>query len=424
MSRFARTLLGVALAALTLTAGASSVSPAGYVPTLLRPTANQSIAVGTPIVFQIQTYAGDDLNSLYLNVSRSPAVVDPCGTIGNEVDDEWFTATANPSVYQAAPSYYSDLSNWMNQPGTYYWQAYRSDYSDDADGCIESEVRSFTITGTPAPLIPPTLLSPAPGKSFRVGTKLTFQIRTHADDADIFLLVSHSKKRSACGIINDDVDNISLSASSDPAVYVAKPTYYKGGWMDRPGTYYWQAYRVEFGGGADGCIESEVRSFKLKSPPPKSLAAARLEGSYKIKFTVRSTSIRVIKRGTYKEEWDFDPNCARGACSTVVSAYSGESVTDSGWSLRLKRRGTLYRNTKRDTLLACTGWAYWTVTGPLSISVRVTKAAWVGTVWRATRMTGTFRYSVGSTSSGNIYCPGGAFSATLRGTLSVQSSDF
>ena len=417
-------MLGVALAALILAAGAPSDSPAGYVPTLLQPTANQSFAVGTPIVFQIQTYAGDDPDSLWLNVSKSPAVVDPCGTIGTDVDWESFTTTADSSIFQAAPSYNSDLSNWMNQPGTYYWQAYRSDYSNGADGCIESEVRSFTITGTPPALVPPTLLSPAPGQSFKVGTKLTFQIRTHAGDADVWLLISRSKKQDACGIIGSDVDFESFGASSDPTVYVAKPPYSKGEWMDKPGTYYWQAYREESEGGADGCIESEVRSFKIKYPPPKSLTAARLEGTYRVRFTVRSTSINVIKRGTYSEEWSFSPVCSKGACSTVVSAYSSESVTASGWSLRLKRRGTLYKNTKRDTLLACTGRAYWTVAGPLSISVRVTKAAWVGTVWRATKMTGTFRYSVGSTRSGNYYCPGGAFSATLKGTLSIESSDF
>ena len=62
MSRFARALLGVIGAALILVAGASSRSAAGdlTVPTLLQPVAGQNIAVGTPIVFQIQTHAGDD----------------------------------------------------------------------------------------------------------------------------------------------------------------------------------------------------------------------------------------------------------------------------------------------------------------------------------------------------------------------------
>ena len=62
ISRFARALLGVAVATLILAAGASSRSAAAdlVVPTLLQPAAGQNIAVGTPIVFQIQTHAGDD----------------------------------------------------------------------------------------------------------------------------------------------------------------------------------------------------------------------------------------------------------------------------------------------------------------------------------------------------------------------------
>jgi hypothetical protein len=270
----------------------------------------------------------------------------------------------------------------------------------------------------------PTLLSPAYGASFTSGTPAVFQIRTFAGDesGSLWLLVSRSSDPvDPCGTIGHDVELEQFTPTSDPAVFEAAPTHYKGDWMDTPGTYYWQAYRIYYGAGADGCIESEVRPFTITKPPvikraPKPLRLARLQGDFRIRLTVRATfGIRSVTRGRiYSERWTFRPRCSKGACHTRVTV-SSLYATLGGWALTLKRSGALYRKNQRATLVQC---FYKPVGGPLSVSVKVTKGAWVGDVWRATRITGSFRHSVGSTVSGIYHCPAGSITATLRGTLS------
>lgn len=146
MPRFAYALVAVLAGALVLTAGASSRTSELTKPVLTQPAANQSIAAGTPLTFQIQTVPGDTY--LWLHVSKSSAIVDPRGggVIGDDVELEPFTATANPAVYEAKPTHYE--GDWMDTPGTYYWQAYRIEY-DGADGRVVSEIRSFTISSPP-----------------------------------------------------------------------------------------------------------------------------------------------------------------------------------------------------------------------------------------------------------------------------------
>lgn len=223
----------------------------------------------------------------------------------------------------------------------------------------------------------------------------------------------------ACGKIGSEVETERFSATSTgSSVYQASPAYSSSlsFWMNQPGTYFWQAYRIEHGGGADGCIESEVRSFTIANPPSRSLAAARLEGRFNIKLTVRATSgIKSVKRGrTYSERWTFTPRCARGSCHTRASV-SSLYATLGGWTLVLKRSGAVFKKSQTAKIVQC---FYKPVYGPLNVRVRVTKGAWIGNVWRATKITGTFRHSVRSMRSGIYHCPAGTIVATVRGSLS------
>jgi hypothetical protein len=305
VSRFVSALVIAVTGALILSGGASSRLQDLTVPVLLEPAAGTSFEAGTPIEFRIQTHAGDEVGYLWLHVSTSPAVVDPCGTIGDDVSITDFTVSAtDPSIYEAKPTYYDYSTFWMNTPGTYYWQAYRIEYHDGADGCIESEIRSFTIT-KPAP--------PPP-------------------------------------------------------------------------------------------------------PPVMPLAAARLQGEFKIKLAVKATSgIGPVKRGrTYSETWNFTPRCSEGPCPTKVKV-SSFYATLGGWSMVLNRSGVIYKRSGTATIVACN---FRGVRGPLSVSVRVKKGAWIDDEWRATQITGTFRHSVSGTTSGNVHCGAGMLSATIRGTLS------
>jgi hypothetical protein len=110
----------------------------------------------------------------------------------------------------------------------------------------------------------PEQVSPADGATVPAGTRLAFTIRTFAGDNPgyLWLLVSRSPQpEDACGTIANEVSIHQFETTADPAVYQARPTYFSGPsfWMNKPGTYYWQAYRIHHGDGADGCIESPVR---------------------------------------------------------------------------------------------------------------------------------------------------------------------
>lgn len=411
MSRFAQALLAAVAASLILVAGASSraMESAPGPPALLSPAPGSSFTGGTPIVFQVQTVADDSL--LMLHVSRSPAL-SACGVIGSEVVGKMFSSTSDPSVYRAAPTYL--VGGWMDTPGTYYWQAYRSILGSGAELCVPSEVRSLTILPGPN-LTPPTLLVPAPNQRIDAGSDIAFRIQTHPGDGSLRLRVSVSPAKDPCGKIGSDIAAESFSATVDPLLYEAKPLHMAGGWMDTPGTYYWQAYRIEYGGGADGCVESEVRSLTITSPPPRKLAAARLEGAFKIKLRVRTThGIKHVKSGrTYIEGWTFAPRCADGSCKTIASA-SAQYSTLGSWTLMLKQSGATYKKGQSSTLLRC---LFTPVPGPLKVTVRVTKGAWVGLKWRATQIKGSFQHSVKASSTSGYRCKAATMKATLQGSL-------
>jgi hypothetical protein len=259
----------------------------------------------------------------------------------------------------------------------------------------------------------PVLLQPAANQSFTAGTQITFQIQTHAGDDLLWLHVSKSPSPVDRGVIGDDVELEPFEVTSNPSIYEAKPSYSED-WA--PGTYYWQAYRIEYADNPSGRVVSEIRSFTITTPPTRPLRVARLEGSFDVKLTVRATSgIKSVRRGrTYSERWTFTPRCAKGACRTRVGVSSLYS-TLGGWSLALNRSGALYRKSKTARILQC---FYKPVRGPLTVKVRVTKGAWVDSEWRAKRITGTFRHSVRTVRSGIYRCPAGSIRATMRGTLS------
>lgn len=408
MSRLAQALLAAAVAALILATGALPGTSESELetPLLVAPAQGASVIGGTPIVFQVRTFPDD--RWLVLNVSRS-ATRSACGAIDDDVSMKYFSPTADSSLYQAAPTL--TKGGWMETPGTYYWQAYR--IAGD-DGCVESELRSFTITPGPS-LTPPQLLSPTPGQSIRVGTAVSFQIRTYSGDKSLSLRVSSSRELDSSGRLRGDVQSGSFAATSDPAVFEIKPTYYAGGWMDTPGTYYWQAYRTVYGSGADGSIESEVHSFTISDPPPKSLAAARLEGKFGMLLTVRSTSgARNLKRGqVYKVQWAFTPKCRKGSCRTTVDISALSGSLSSGM-IDLKRKGAAYAKRKRAALFHCLTKP---ILGPLKINLRVKQGAWIEKEWMAAQISGRLKYTAAAMRYGNYRCHAGHLNASLQGWL-------
>lgn len=147
-------LLGATLALLVLAPSARAFDPS-LPPTSLEPVDGAGLPTRSAPIFRVQTQPGEP--SLWLHISRSPTT-DAKGVIGSDAHLDTFRASPlGADVYEVQPIFYDHPGFWMNEPGTYYWQAYRISYANGADGAIEGPVRSFTLTAPPPP---PT---PAPG---------------------------------------------------------------------------------------------------------------------------------------------------------------------------------------------------------------------------------------------------------------------
>jgi hypothetical protein len=188
--------------------------------------------------------------------------------------------------------------------------------------------------------------------------------------------------------------------------------------MNTPGVYQWQAYRIEHGGGADGCLESAVRHFTIK---PKALLArsqARLAGSFDTAMRVASVSGIDVKVGTTLDlTWKFVPRCTAGACNTTMSSrVSHPSLDEHTAGVSLPRRGASYAGSGRATLAEC---SVEDVYGPVHVQLQVTNGAWIDGRWRATRFVGTMQFEASeqTAAGGTIHCPGARLRASVRGEL-------
>lgn len=302
-------------------------------------------------------------------------------------------------------------------------------------------VLAATAASAPAgDLDPPQQLQPASGQSFAAGTQVSFTVRTFLDDRYLWLYVSRSPAVvNACGTIAHEVSIWDFVATAYPAVYEAKPTYYSfdSFWMNTPGTYYWQAYRIKSGSGADGCIESPVRSFTIKaggatpppppttttpSPPPAgkqplALSLARLSGGFNVTSRITSASgIGNVRTGTKDSgERHFTPACATVACKTRLRIEYGRLFTvEHVARITLKKAGAAYTGSATVPLLGCN---FKDMKGTLSVSLTVTKGAWVDGRWRATKVAGRQRFDAPATTSGVFRCPAAKFTATVTGSL-------
>lgn len=287
-------------------------------------------------------------------------------------------------------------------------------------------------------LDPPVLLQPPAGKAFKAKTQISFTIRSHAGDEYLWLYVSRSPKVvKACGTIAHEVSIWDFVPTSDPTVYIAKPNYYSydSFWMNTPGTYYWQAYRIEHGGGADGCIESEIRPFVITAagsttPPPPTpttpttpkakraapLSNARLAGEFDVTTRVTSASGIDSHRGeTDSFTWAFMPTCSAGACTTRLRFdYSGASLDSHTARLVLKKAGKVYKGSTMTPIVECN---LADVPVKLNVTLEVTKGAWMNGKWRATKVAGRYEWYAPQTTSGGTTCRAASITAIVRGTL-------
>ena len=107
-----------------------------------------------------------------------------------------------------------------------------------------------------------TPLSPKAGSSVPAGQAVTFKLRKKAKGT-VFVHVCKSKKKHADGRICHKADIGQARKRGGVFRYTAKFFDFPAFWMNNPGTYYWQAYRIECGVGHDCYQEGPVVKFRV-----------------------------------------------------------------------------------------------------------------------------------------------------------------
>jgi hypothetical protein len=110
-----------------------------------------------------------------------------------------------------------------------------------------------------------TPLAPKAGTSVPSGKAAKFRMRVNDPGAGVFVHVCKSKKKDKQGMICRKATI--LQAKKRKGAFEAKQTFYDfpAFWLNNPGTYYWQAYRIECSGGSSDCKkEGPVVRFKVK----------------------------------------------------------------------------------------------------------------------------------------------------------------
>jgi hypothetical protein len=107
-----------------------------------------------------------------------------------------------------------------------------------------------------------TPLSPKSGATVPVGKSPTFKLRVKGS-GHVWVHVCKSKKKSKSGVICSK-ETIGEAKRGKGGVHTYKPAFFDfpGFWLNSPGTYYWQAYRIACAGG-DCQQEGKIVKFKV-----------------------------------------------------------------------------------------------------------------------------------------------------------------
>jgi hypothetical protein len=106
--------------------------------------------------------------------------------------------------------------------------------------------------------------APKPGATVKVGSKPTFKGRVSGDGV-VYIYVSDSKRKDKNGLIAHDA--LIQKAKRKGASFTARAKFfdYPGYWLNSPGTYYWQAHRINCGEDGNDCYqEGPIVKFKVR----------------------------------------------------------------------------------------------------------------------------------------------------------------
>lgn len=111
---------------------------------------------------------------------------------------------------------------------------------------------------------PPRSVWPKANKGYDTGTRFTFKVRTTGNDA-LFVRVSKSKKKAKDGRLKDPVYFRKMGRRKG-SLFSKKVERYRGlrgHFINRPGTYYWQAHRIDCSEQDDCYVEGPVRKLRI-----------------------------------------------------------------------------------------------------------------------------------------------------------------
>ena len=126
---------------------------------------------------------------------------------------------------------------------------------------------ALTLTGSAAAATKNgiTPLAPKAGTSVPAAKAVTFRMKVSDPGAGVFLHVCKSKRKDKEGMICRKATI--LQAKKRNGAFQAKQRFYDFAefWLNNPGTYYWQPYRMECPGSSSDCKqEGPVVRFKVK----------------------------------------------------------------------------------------------------------------------------------------------------------------
>jgi hypothetical protein len=108
-----------------------------------------------------------------------------------------------------------------------------------------------------------TPISPKSGATVPVGKSPTFKLRS-SGSGHVWIHVCKSKKKNKDGVICFTAQ-IGEAKRGKGGVYSFKPKFFDfpAFWLNTPGTYYWQAHRIDCGTGNDCLQEGAITRFKV-----------------------------------------------------------------------------------------------------------------------------------------------------------------
>jgi hypothetical protein len=119
-------------------------------------------------------------------------------------------------------------------------------------------------TATAATSGGPKPLAPTDGKALTAGRPFTFKVRD-ATPGSVFIKVSRSRKTKKDGTLR--TEEWFRKMAKNGSVHTKKTDVYDeldDYFLNRPGTYYWQAYRIDCAAQEDCNVEGPIRRFRIR----------------------------------------------------------------------------------------------------------------------------------------------------------------